>query len=54
MKYGEHFTITKAVTIVQNMKRWKEKNKDNKNITPADYTSYAVALQVLKDNNIKI
>lgn len=54
MKYGEHFTITKAVTIVQNMKQWKEKNKDNKNVAPADYTSYSVALQILKDNNIKL
>jgi len=54
MKYGEHFTITKAVAIVQNMKQWKEKNKDNKNVAPQDYTSYAAALQILKDNNIKI
>ena len=63
MKYGEHFTITKAVAIVQNMKQWKEKNKfqsildpanNNKNVAPADYTSYAIALQILKDNNIKL
>lgn len=37
MKYGEHFTITKAVAIVHSMKVWKEKNKDNKNVVPADY-----------------
>ena len=64
MKYGEHFTITKAVAIVQNMKLWKEKNKfqsildpanhNKKEVAPADHTSYSVALQVLKDNNIKL
>jgi hypothetical protein len=64
MKYGEHFTITKAVAIVQNMKQWKEKNKfqsildpnnqSKKEVAPADYTSYSVSLQILKDNNIKI
>lgn len=44
MKYGKHLTIAKAIAIVENMKQWKEKNKDNKNVPPADYTSYAVAL----------
>lgn len=50
MKYGKYLTVTKAIAIVENMKQWKEKHKDNKNVPPADYTSYAVALQLLKDN----
>lgn len=54
MKYGKHLTITKALAIVENMNRWKEKHKDNKNVPPADYTSYAVALQLLKDNGFTI
>lgn len=54
MKYGKYLTVTKAIAIVENMKRWKEKHKDNKNVPPADYTSYAVALQLLKDNGFTI
>ncbi|QDB74036.1 hypothetical protein HWC26_gp121 [Aeromonas phage 2L372X] len=54
MKYGKHLTITKAISIVENMKQWKEKHKDNKNVPPADYTSYAVALSLLKDNGFNV
>lgn len=54
MKYGKYLTTSKAIDIVQNMKIWKEKHKDNKNVPPTDYTSYAVALQLLKDKGIYI
>ena len=54
MKYGKHLTITKAIAIVENMNQWKEKHKDNKNVPPADYTSYAVALQLLKDSGFNV
>lgn len=50
MKYGKYLTITKAIAIVENMRNWKEKHKNNKNVPPADYTSYAAALLLLKDN----
>ena len=50
MKYGKYLTITKATAIVENMRNWKEKHKNNKNVPPADYTSYAAALSLLKDN----
>ena len=54
MKYGKHLTITKAISIIENMKKWKEKHKDNKNVPPADYTSYSVALQLLKDRGFNV
>lgn len=54
MKYGKYLTVTKAIAIVENMKQWKEKNKDKQNIPPADYTSYAFALQLLKDNGFNV
>lgn len=54
MKYGKYLTTDKAIAIVSNMKDWKEKNKDKQNIPPADYTSYAAALQLLKDKGIYI
>ena len=54
MKYGKYLTVTKAIAIVENMNRWREKHKDNKNVPPADYTSYAVALQLLKDNGFNV
>ena len=53
MKYGKHLTTAKAIAIVQNMKQWKEKNKDKQSVPPADYTSYAAALQLLKDDGFK-
>lgn len=52
MKYGKHLTTAKAIDIVQNMNKWKEKNRSNPNATPQDYTSYAAALQLLKDKGI--
>lgn len=54
MKYGKHLTITKAISIVENMNRWKEKNKDKQNVPPADYTYYAAALSLLKDNGFNV
>lgn len=54
MKYGKYLTIIKAIAIVENMRNWKEKNKDKQNVPPADYTSYAVALQLLKDNGFTV
>ena len=52
MKYGKHLTTAKAIDIVQNMNKWKDKNKDKQNVPPQDYTSYAAALQLLKDKGI--
>ena len=54
MKYGKHLTIAKATSIVENMKQWKEKNKNKQNVPPADYTSYAAALHLLKDNGFNV
>lgn len=54
MKYGKYLTTDKAIAIVSNMKAWKEKNKDNYGARPADYTSYAAALQLLKDKGVCI
>lgn len=54
MKYGKYLTTSKAIDIVQNFNEWKKKYKDNKNVPPTDYTSYAAALQMLKDKGIYI
>ena len=54
MKYGKYLTLYKAIAIVSNMKAWKEKNKDNYSARPVDYTSYAAALQLLKDKGAYI
>ena len=54
MKYGKYLTTAKAIDIVQNMKVYKEKNKYRPNVPPADYTSYAAALQFLNDKCICI
>lgn len=54
MKYGKYLTIDKAIAIVENMNQWKEKHKNNKNVPPADYTSYAAALSLLKDSGFNV
>ena len=49
-----NLTTDKAIAIVSNMKAWKEKHNDSYNVPPADYTSYAASLQLLKDKGICI